>query len=288
MSTNFSPVTPYIRRILLQDDLFDNKLKISSESMLKYGTSTIDTSNPIVLKVLSGGAWEVKLTKFDDDDHLWLGEGRFKACAKWGDGLGEHFVVPSIKALMTTKEKEKEIDLSRNENLASQNPFFKSVIQKTHLHNQYDMALPKDFWRQNVDENSCHYITLYVLHDQNKIWPVRLYARLRSTCPFRRAAFRKKDWQRFVDENHLKVGDVCIFELIDKNEMKFRDNTMKFGSSSKAINGTASSSKDGKLFGGEIKQSNPTFRVKLAVSGSRVQVEWFYVVDGLHLLKTTD
>ncbi|KAM6591527.1 hypothetical protein CsatA_014132 [Cannabis sativa] len=33
------------------------------------------TSNPIVLKVPSGGAWEVKLTKFDDDDHLWLGEG---------------------------------------------------------------------------------------------------------------------------------------------------------------------------------------------------------------------
>uniref|UniRef100_A0A803P6W6 TF-B3 domain-containing protein n=1 Tax=Cannabis sativa TaxID=3483 RepID=A0A803P6W6_CANSA len=208
------------KRILLQDDLFDNKLKISSESMLKYGTSTIDTSNPIVLKVPSGGAWEVKLTKFDDDYHLWLGEGRFKACAKWGDGLGEHFVVPSIKTLMTIKEKEKEKDLSRNENLASQNPFFK-------------------------------------------------------------AAFRKKDWQRFVDENHLKVGDVCIFELIDKNEMKFQvtinranseDNTMKFGTSSKVINGTAF--EDDKLFGGEIKQSNPRFRLKLAVSGSRVQV-WF-------------
>ncbi|XP_060960807.1 B3 domain-containing transcription factor VRN1-like [Cannabis sativa] len=329
--------------------------------MLKYGTSTIDTSNPIVLKVPSGGAWEVKLTKFDDDDHLWLGEGwpefarhhsikcgytlyfryegqsrfyvvivnengseidypvndskhfdkinpdfdkllmplpekgekktkifivmklsstvrRFKACAKWGDGLGEHFVVPSIKTLMTIKEKEKEKDLSRNENLASQNPFFKSVIQKRHLHIQYDMALPKNFWRQNMNENSCHYITLHVPHDQNKIWPVRLYVRLRSTCLFRRAAFRKKDWQRFVDENHLKVGDVCIFELIDKNEMKFQvtinranseDNTMKFGTSSKVINGTAF--EDDKLFGGEIKQSNPSFRLKLAVSGSRVQ-----------------
>ncbi|KAF4390226.1 hypothetical protein F8388_019881 [Cannabis sativa] len=283
---DFKMVT-YVKGLYALNDAFADP-KISSESMLKYGTSTIDTSNPIVLKVPSGGAWEVKLTKFDDDDHLWLGEGwpefarhhsikcgytlyfryegqsrfyvvivnengseidypvndskhfdkinpdfdkllmplpekgRFKACAKWGDGLGEHFVVPSIKTLMTIKEKEKEKDLSRNENLASQNPFFKSVIQKRHLYIQYDMALPKKFWRQNMNENSCHYITLHVPHDQNKIWHVRLYVRLRSTCLFRRAAFRKKDWQRFVDENHLKVGDVCIFELIDKNEMKFQ------------------------------------------------------------------
>ncbi|XP_060969985.1 B3 domain-containing protein At1g49475-like [Cannabis sativa] len=70
-STNFCPDTPHFQRRILQDSLFDNKLKIPREFMVKYG-SNIDTSNPIVLKVPGGGAWKIKLTKCDG--HIWLGE----------------------------------------------------------------------------------------------------------------------------------------------------------------------------------------------------------------------
>ncbi|XP_062102241.1 B3 domain-containing transcription factor VRN1-like isoform X2 [Humulus lupulus] len=286
MSTNFPPVAPHFHRMLLQDDLFDNKLKISREFMLKYGTK-IDTSKPVVLKVPSGGAWEVKLTKYDD--HVWLGEGwpdfarhhflqrgyslffryegqsRFYVVIVDENGCeiyypvnnSKHFdkvnpsfdelpkkgeenkdfhcdenvnsqspysrrmIIPTppfpspkrkmrgnknkknddeytcykeqlnikdsedseseaiycrfkarAKRSMTVEEKDKA--LYRTKNFTSRNPFFRTVIQKTHVHDRYDMALQSDFWRQQMAEKS-GYITLYVPHQKKELACITSY-----------------------------------------------------------------------------------------------------------------
>ncbi|XP_062102217.1 B3 domain-containing transcription factor VRN1-like [Humulus lupulus] len=419
-STNFYPVTPHFQRTISQDSLFDNKFKIPREFMLKYANN-MDTSNSVVLKVPSGGAWKVKLTKCDG--HVWLGEGwpefarhhsiqcgfslffkyegqfrfhvvildvngaeicyklkpnidelpkrtededldcdenlnshspylkrkvkrklpffsspmrrknklcvsstssssssgdddeytpeergniedsecfesvrttdarRFKARAKRGGRLGEHFIPRRKKRTMTVEEKDKA--LFRTENFTSQNPYFKIVIQKTHVHNRYNMALLTEFWKKHVDEYSGHDVTLYVPNER-KTWVVKLQTKARKRCSTPRPTFLRRDWQEFVEDNGLKVGDVCIFELTNKDEMMFKvsinratechnrnnqqsEGNMKFGSKSidhtsgQVTDGAPSSSRDGKSFGGATKQSNPSFEMVLGESVGQVK-----------------
>lgn len=51
------------------------------------------------------------------------------------------------------------------------------------------------------------------------VWPARYQIRIANTRP----RFElKKGWKAFVKNNNLKVGDVCTFELILKNELTFQ------------------------------------------------------------------
>ncbi|XP_060969986.1 B3 domain-containing protein REM9-like [Cannabis sativa] len=118
---------------------------------------------------------------------------------------------------MTVEEKDEA--LSRTKNFTSQNPYFQIVLQRTHVHHQYDMALPAEFWRENVHEKSDLDVTLYVPHEK-RTWVVKRQTTTLNGSP--RAAFSKRDWLEFAEENRLKVNDVCIFELTNKNEMIFK------------------------------------------------------------------
>ncbi|KAM6564456.1 hypothetical protein CsatB_024454 [Cannabis sativa] len=382
-STNFCPLNPHFHRMILQDSLFDNKLKIPREFMLKYA-SNMNTSNSVVLKVPSGGAWKVKLTKCDDGHDVWLGEGwpdfarhhsiqcgfsllfryegqsRFhvviidangsEICYKLkpniideprkrienNEYLKSHsqfstpnrrktkFCVSSSnsssrssdndeecfkslkitdtrlfkactkrKRSMTMTVEEKAKALSKTENFKSPYPYFKIVLQKTHVDDHFNMAILTEFWKRHVDDNSCHDVTLYV-PCMRKTWLVKLQTKTRNRCSSPRPTFSRRDWQEFVEENELKVGDVCIFELTNKNQMMFHvsihretecndrnnqqcEGNMKYGAKSKdhstgqVANGAASSSRDSKSFGGSTKQSNPSFEMVLGQSSDKVK-----------------
>ncbi|KAF4380693.1 hypothetical protein F8388_017047 [Cannabis sativa] len=416
-STNFCPDTPHFHRMILQDSLFDNKLKIPKEFMVKYG-SNIDTSKPIVVKVPGGGAWKMKLTKCDG--HIWLGEGwpsfarhysiergyslffryegqsRFhvviidvngsEICypavvittSKHSDGtlnptniivaqeedeefdshenlnrkrkeklappfsspkrrkkelfvssdndddeyaaaaapppkdqvnMGDSECVESVnktgmlKALakkggsrveehfrsMTVEEKDEA--LFRMTNLTSQYPYFKIVLKKMHLHDRYELALPAEFWRENVGEKSDLDITLYVPHN-GRTWLGKLQIKARNGSP--RAVISIRCWREFAVENCLKLSDVCTFELTNKNEMMFKvsinrarlcdqnnqqsEGNVKLGAKSKdhtsdqVTQGAFSSSRGGKFSeGATVKQSNPSFEIILGQSAGKLK-----------------
>lgn len=62
--------------------------------------------------------------------------------------------------------------------------------------------------------------TLYV--PQETTWLVKLQTRIIDGYKSAGASFLRNDWQTFSVANNLEIGNVCMFELINKNEMLFK------------------------------------------------------------------
>ncbi|XP_050378516.1 B3 domain-containing protein REM19-like [Argentina anserina] len=88
-------------------------------------------------------------------------------------------------------------------------PFFMVTMSPTYVHARY-LHLPSAFAKEHLKEQPSE----VRLRDSNEIkWPVEFR---HST----RARFRV-GWWEFVQGNNLKVGDVCVFVLIEKSEFLF-------------------------------------------------------------------
>ncbi|GMN66977.1 hypothetical protein TIFTF001_036038 [Ficus carica] len=82
-----------------------------------------------------------------------------------------------------------------------------------HLHCK---ALPTEFWKENLCDKESNDCSLCISHDRT--WPVKLNLRAVGTKG-RRVLFQRKGWKEFTTDNNLEIGDVCIFELVNKIEM---------------------------------------------------------------------
>ncbi|XP_039173567.1 B3 domain-containing transcription factor VRN1-like [Eucalyptus grandis] len=90
----------------------------------------------------------------------------------------------------------------------SENPFFKLVINQGGK-----MNIPVGFARQYIQENR----EMAMLRSSDGSWLVKLLRTLRD----HQACF-SAGWTAFVRENCLRVGDVCMFELIDRDDIVFQ------------------------------------------------------------------
>ena len=53
-----------------------------------------------------------------------------------------------------------------------------------------------------------------------RIWPTKfILAKSRETT---KQGFQRTDWTKFAQDNNLKVGDECIFDLIEGKKIVFR------------------------------------------------------------------
>lgn len=90
--------------------------------------------------------------------------------------------------------------------VVSKFPFFEVVMNPSYVDRGY-MNIPSSFHRYM--EKDRHGVTLVA---SNRSWPVKLIKYglhiWRFIC----------GWTTFCRENKLKVGDVCVFELIEKND----------------------------------------------------------------------
>lgn len=80
----------------------------------------------------------------------------------------------------------------------------------------YDLMqhVPMDFVRKhlvNVKQK------LMMIHFRKKLWPVRFVVRESSTV----SGNLSTGWAWFVRENELQRGDVCIFELFNREDATF-------------------------------------------------------------------
>ena len=91
-------------------------------------------------------------------------------------------------------------------------------------------VLPKDFWMEHLydktgdvesqkNKNVVDDATLF--NPRGRTWTVSLYVSAVGTKSVR-VSFLTRVWMEFAEDNNLKVGDVCILELIGKNEMIFK------------------------------------------------------------------
>ncbi|XP_045084330.1 B3 domain-containing protein Os12g0592300 isoform X2 [Aegilops tauschii subsp. strangulata] len=101
------------------------------------------------------------------------------------------------------------------------NPAFMTVLLRAHLqHKNNFLVIPSEFVDEHLHMRSHEVVLLRPNREER--WHVRYYQGSSSR------GFRGQPWAKFVRENELREGDVCVFELIKgaRNEKKLARTTM--------------------------------------------------------------
>ncbi|XP_021731208.1 B3 domain-containing transcription factor VRN1-like [Chenopodium quinoa] len=97
-------------------------------------------------------------------------------------------------------------------------PSFATNMYPSFVGSKFAMGIPKTFAHKFLHNEPCPG-TFNLQTDTGKAWPVRSCASVgnygKTTMKLQGAG-----WRKFVLGNNLKVGDICIFELIKKQEFK--------------------------------------------------------------------
>ncbi|KAK9012983.1 hypothetical protein V6N11_041010 [Hibiscus sabdariffa] len=93
------------------------------------------------------------------------------------------------------------------------NPLFTVVMQPSFVCNKYVLGIPSDFAREFLTMQKCN-VTL--CNSAGKTWPA-MYRRNAESKNLQPVLYG--GWQAFVEDNHLGVGDICVFELIKHPEI---------------------------------------------------------------------
>ncbi|CAL5207845.1 unnamed protein product [Lathyrus oleraceus] len=88
------------------------------------------------------------------------------------------------------------------------NPHFTINLRSSHW-DEYKPRIPNSFSRKYL----CYQNNTVMLQFDEKIWQVELVS-----YPSDLTRKLSVGWSRFADENKLQVGDVCVFELINKED----------------------------------------------------------------------
>lgn len=89
-------------------------------------------------------------------------------------------------------------------------PYFTMIMAKSQIYCPYQLIVPSSF-RKYLPFDTVKALLVC----RGKTWEIRYCGRSslrRFSC----------GWKKFVEDNNLKVGDGCVFELLDDKELKFR------------------------------------------------------------------
>ncbi|XP_048227568.1 B3 domain-containing transcription factor VRN1 isoform X2 [Ricinus communis] len=117
-------------------------------------------------------------------------------------------VVDRIKPL-NAGEKAKALDKATI-NFKSKNPFFMIAMQPSYVHLTYQVAIPASFVNKYFNKQCDNAILSTV---DGKSWSVVYNYDVTNRKPRARMSH---GWKEFAHENHLQIGDVCVFELINR------------------------------------------------------------------------
>ncbi|XP_020206622.1 B3 domain-containing transcription factor VRN1 [Cajanus cajan] len=105
--------------------------------------------------------------------------------------------------------------LDRASSFKPSNPFFLVVMHPSYV-GSYNLSLPSEFCKRHFDLRKHRLINLQELN--GRVWPAKLVVhknRMNTVFKFSGA------WKEFGEHNNLKVGDVCIFELVHRTKLTF-------------------------------------------------------------------
>ncbi|KAE8718496.1 hypothetical protein F3Y22_tig00110013pilonHSYRG00383 [Hibiscus syriacus] len=139
------------------------------------------------------------------------GVGGISAC---GSEKTELF---SCSQRLTDTEKARAIQIV-NTFKSTENPVFMVVLQPSSVSNGYQVAIPLDFAREFLTKHKCN---LTLCNSAGKTWPVGYYMNAGNR---KLRAQLYGGWKAFVQDNHLCVGDICVFEVIKLHEILLRVN----------------------------------------------------------------
>ncbi|MCL7048225.1 hypothetical protein MKW94_007698 [Papaver nudicaule] len=95
-----------------------------------------------------------------------------------------------------------------------ENPFFKRIIQDSHI--KKGVKVPVAFANSYLRNITRMMITLRI--SDGRTWEVGYISR--TVQIERTESMIYKGWYKFVADNHLKAGNVCVFELVDRKKIK--------------------------------------------------------------------
>ncbi|PPS06567.1 hypothetical protein GOBAR_AA14081 [Gossypium barbadense] len=95
---------------------------------------------------------------------------------------------------------------------STENPVFMIVMQPSYVRGTCRMFIPSDFARKFL---TVHKSNLTLCNSTGKTWHAKLY----HPANKKPNAHLCGGWREFVEDNHLNVGDICVFELIKHPEI---------------------------------------------------------------------
>ncbi|KAI3966130.1 hypothetical protein MKW92_019971 [Papaver armeniacum] len=225
----FKSENPSFKRIL-QASHIKRILKVPNAFVTSYLKNI--TRTVITLRISDGRTWEVgyisetqtesKLSKgwykFVADNHLKEGDVCvFELVDRKKFEMNVHFfrqqktfdrkLNPKIRYYTT----EFQATLEAAEDFTSENPFFKVVMQASYIEGQL-MRVPAVFATSHLRNITETTITLMV--SDGRTWKVRYVSRSPTDKRL------SHGWCKFVADNDLKEGNVCVFELIDRKKIE--------------------------------------------------------------------
>ncbi|XP_043814102.1 B3 domain-containing transcription factor VRN1 [Manihot esculenta] len=100
-------------------------------------------------------------------------------------------------------------------NFNSGNPYFMIALQPSYLNKLVNMSIPASFAREYFIKN--REIATLITKD-GKTWSVEFCYTVSNR---KQSASLGLGWNKFSQENYLEVGDVCVFELINRSAIRF-------------------------------------------------------------------
>ncbi|XP_059431897.1 B3 domain-containing protein Os01g0723500-like isoform X1 [Corylus avellana] len=96
------------------------------------------------------------------------------------------------------------------ESFASDFPYFKSCMAKYNVDKVFILTLPALFAREHLPQCTT---TIVLRNSEDRSWKVKYVSTEKSYA-------LSQGWAVFVRDNKLKIGDICIFELLAKKEIR--------------------------------------------------------------------
>ncbi|XP_037493206.1 B3 domain-containing protein REM6 [Jatropha curcas] len=119
------------------------------------------------------------------------------------------------KQSLTAEEKANSLQRA-NINFKSENPFFIIAMQPSYVHPGKKLAIPNAFSRKYFKQKrGAAALSTF----EGKTWSAEFYYIVHKG---RTSAKLLNGWKKFAQENHLEVGDVCAFELINQTKITFK------------------------------------------------------------------
>ncbi|XP_038723749.1 B3 domain-containing transcription factor VRN1-like [Tripterygium wilfordii] len=165
--------------------------------------------------IFDKSATEINYTHYSSEDHAsieMLDEFTVSPRARKRSPLHVPHPHKKMRKWPLTSEKIAET-LQR---ATSENPYFKVVMTQTSVRKGYGLRIPMAFARRYLRENQSD-VTLCV--STGRTWSTE-YHHHKERSDQRTLLYR--GWHEFVHDNNLKVGDVCVFELINISEVRFK------------------------------------------------------------------
>ncbi|XP_056163529.1 B3 domain-containing protein LOC_Os12g40080-like [Syzygium oleosum] len=99
-------------------------------------------------------------------------------------------------------------------NIDTEHPYFKMVIPRSYMS---CLSVPVGFAKQHIQENK----QIATLRYSDRLWPVKL-VRSRGRASGTLYLSFSAGWRTFARETHVRAGNVCVFELIDRDDTVFK------------------------------------------------------------------